>query len=143
LQEHDALPQLLGVIRKENQIARKRILLKIAPDLSIPDLEQIIATCEENDIAGIIATNTTLDHTSIPPAFDQAGGLSGLPLREKSTQLVRAITTRSRLPVIASGGISDAESAREKLEAGAQLLQVYTGYVYGGPGLLREIVENL
>jgi dihydroorotate dehydrogenase len=143
LQEHDALQQLLGVIRKENQIARKRILLKIAPDLSIPDLEQIIATCEENDIAGIIATNTTLDHTSIPPAVDQAGGLSGLPLREKSTELVRAITTRSRLPVIASGGISDAESAREKLEAGAQLLQVYTGYVYGGPGLLREIVENL
>ncbi|MEY2490728.1 MAG: dihydroorotate dehydrogenase [Verrucomicrobiota bacterium] len=143
LQEHDALQQLLGVIRKENQIARKRILLKIAPDLSIPDLEQIIATCEENDIAGIIATNTTLDHMSIPPAVDQAGGLSGRPLREKSTELVRAITTRSRLPVIASGGISDAESAKEKLEAGAQLLQIYTGFVYGGPGLLRKIVENL
>jgi dihydroorotate dehydrogenase len=143
LQEHDALQDLLRVIRKENQIARKRILLKIAPDLSIPDLEQVIATCEENDIAGIIATNTTLDHTSIPPAIDQAGGLSGLPLREKSTEFVRAITARSRLPVIASGGISDAAGAREKLEAGAQLLQVYTGYVYRGPGLLGEIVENL
>jgi dihydroorotate dehydrogenase len=143
LQEHDALQDLLRVIRKENQIARKRILLKVAPDLSIPDLEQVIATCEENEIAGIVATNTTLDHTSIPPAIDQAGGLSGLPLREKSTEFVRAIAARSRLPVIASGGISDAASAREKLEAGAQLLQVYTGYIYRGPGLLREIVENL
>jgi dihydroorotate dehydrogenase len=64
-------------------------------------------------------------------------------LREKSTEFVRAITANSRLPVIASGGICDAKSAREKLEAGARLLQVYTGYVYCGPGLLREIVENL
>jgi dihydroorotate dehydrogenase len=143
LQERDALQQLLRVIWKENQIARKRILLKVAPDLSLADLEQIIATCEENDIVGIIATNTTLDHASIPPALDQAGGLSGLPLREKSTEFVRAITARSRLPVIASGGISDAASASEKLEAGAQLLQVYTGYIYRGPGLLREIAEGL
>ena len=143
LQEHAALQQLLGVIRKENQIARKRILLKIAPDISLTDLEQIIATCEENDIAGIIATNTTLDHAAIPASLDQAGGLSGRPLREKSTEFVRAIAARSRLPVIASGGISDAASAREKLEAGAQLFQVYTGYIYRGPGLLREIVEGL
>ena len=143
LQEHDALQQLLGVIRKENQIARKRILLKIAPDISLSNLDRIIVTCEENDIAGIIATNTTLDHAAIPTPLDQAGGLSGLPLREKSTEFVRAITARSQLPVIASGGISDAESAREKLAAGAQLLQIYTGYVYRGPGLLREIVENL
>ncbi len=143
LQEHAALQQLLGVIHKENQIARKRILLKIAPDISIPDLEKIIATCEENDIAGIIATNTTLDHTAIPASLDQAGGLSGRPLREKSTEFVRAIAARSRLPVIASGGISDAASAREKLEAGAQLVQVYTGYIYRGPGLLGEIVEGL
>ncbi len=143
LQEHDALEQLLRVIRQENQTAPKPILLKIAPDLALSDLDQIIATCEANEIAGIIATNTTLNHTVIPRALDQAGGLSGRPLREKSTELVRAITARSRLPVIASGGISDAESAREKLEAGAQLLQIYTGYIYRGPGLLREIAENL
>ena len=143
LQEHDALEQLLRAIRAENQATRKPILLKIAPDLTLSDLDQIIATCEANEIAGIIATNTTLNHTSIPRALDQAGGLSGRPLREKSTELVCAITARSRLPVIASGGIIDAESAREKLEAGAQLLQVYTGYIYRGPGLLREIVENL
>jgi dihydroorotate dehydrogenase len=143
LQEHDALEHLLRVIHKANQTSRKPILVKIAPDLSPSDLEQILATCEENGIAGIIATNTTLDHIAIPTALDQAGGLSGRPLREKSTEFVRAIATHSRLPVIASGGIFDAESAREKLEAGAQLLQVYTGYVYRGPGLLREIVENL
>jgi dihydroorotate dehydrogenase len=143
LQEHDALEQLLRVVHKKNQITRKPVLLKIAPDLSLSDLEQIITTCEENGIAGIIATNTTLDHATIPAPLDQAGGLSGLPLREKSTEFVRAITARSRLPVIASGGISDAAGAREKLEAGAQLLQVYTGYVYRGPALLREIVENL
>src|SRR5205807_5880664 len=143
LQEHDALEQLLRAIRDENQTTRIPILLKIAPDVSLSDLDQIIATCEANEIAGIIAANTTLDHSAIPASLDQAGGLSGRPLREKSTELIRAITARSRLPVMASGGIVDAASAREKLEAGAQLLQVYTGYIYRGPGLLREIVENL
>ncbi len=134
---------MLRAISDENRTTPKPVLLKIAPDLSLSELEQIVATSEQNGIAGIIATNTTLDHSSIPASRDQAGGLSGRPLRAKSTEFVRAITSRSRLPVIASGGIFDAESAREKLEAGAQLLQVYTGYVYRGPGLLREIVENL
>lgn len=143
LQEREGLEQLLRVIHKKNLITRKPVLLKIAPDLTVPDLEQIIATCEQNGIAGFIATNTTLDHAAIPAPLDQEGGLSGLPLREKSTELVRAITTRSRLPVIASGGISDAASAKEKLEAGAQLLQLYTGYIYRGPGLLREIAEKI
>jgi dihydroorotate dehydrogenase len=143
LQEHDALEQLLRAIRNENARASKPVLLKIAPDLSFTDLEQIIATCAQNDIAGIIATNTTLDHSAIPKSQDQTGGLSGLPLREKSTEFVRAIRARSQLPIIASGGISDGASAREKLAAGAQLLQVYTGCVYRGPGLLREIVEGL
>jgi dihydroorotate dehydrogenase len=143
LQEHAALEQLLRAIRRENETARKPVLLKIAPDLSLSELEQIITACEEHAIAGIIATNTTLDHSAIPSARDQTGGLSGRPLREKSTEFVRAITSRSQLPVIASGGISDAASAREKLEAGAQLLQVYTGYVYRGPGLLREIGREL
>jgi dihydroorotate dehydrogenase len=143
LQEHDALEQLLRAIRRENETARKPVLLKIAPDLSLSELEQVITACEQNAIAGIIATNTTLDHSAIPSAHDQTGGLSGRPLSEKSTEFVRAITLRSQLPVIASGGISDAASAREKLEAGAQLLQVYTGYVYRGPGLLREIAREL
>jgi dihydroorotate dehydrogenase len=143
LQEHDALEQLLRTICDENQSSRKPVLLKIAPDLSLSELEQIIASCERNGIAGIIATNTTVDHSAIPASRDQVGGLSGRPLREKSTEFVRAITSRSQLPVIASGGIFDAASAREKLEAGAQLLQIYTGYVYRGPALLREIADGL
>jgi len=143
LQEPAALSQLLRAIADTNQITRKPILVKIAPDLSPSELDEIIATCEENQVAGIIATNTTLDHASIPPALDQEGGLSGAPLREKSTALVRTITARSAIPVIASGGIFDAESAREKIEAGAQLLQVYTGLIYRGPGLLREITKTL
>ena len=142
LQEHAALEQLLAAICRENETARKPVLLKIAPDLSIAELEQIIAACEQHAVAGLIATNTTLDHSAIPSARDQTGGLSGRPLREKSTQFVRAISSRSSLPVIASGGIADAASAREKFEAGAQLLQVYTGYVYRGPGLLREIAQG-
>ncbi|MDP9003497.1 MAG: quinone-dependent dihydroorotate dehydrogenase [Verrucomicrobiota bacterium] len=143
LQEQDALKSLLRVIQKENQTGSKPILVKIAPDLGIPELEQILATCQANAVAGIIATNTTLDHAAVPPSLDQAGGLSGQPLRNKATEFVRAITTRSRLPVIASGGIFEAESAREKLEAGAQLLQVYTGYIYRGPALLADIVRAL
>ena len=111
--------------------------------LSSTDLKQIVSTSEQNGIAGIIAANTTLDHSAIPKSLDQTGGLSGGPLREKSTEFVRAIRAISQLPIIASGGISDAASAREKLAAGAQLLQVYTGYVYRGPGLLREIVDGL
>ncbi|HEX4631514.1 MAG TPA: quinone-dependent dihydroorotate dehydrogenase [Chthoniobacterales bacterium] len=143
LQEHNALQQLLGAVRSESERVRKPVLLKIAPDLSLADLEQVIATSEQNGIAGIIATNTTLDHSAIPKPLDQAGGLSGRPLREKSTEFIRAIRAQSQLPIIASGGISDAASAREKFTAGAQLIQVYTGYVYRGPGLLREIVEGL
>jgi dihydroorotate dehydrogenase len=142
LQEPAALSQLLRAIGDENRTA-KPVLVKIAPDLSSIELEQIIAACEENGVAGIIATNTTLDHSSIPPSRDQAGGLSGGPLRERSTALVRSIVAKSKLPVIACGGIFGVESAHEKLETGAQLLQIYTGYVYRGPGLLREIMETL
>ena len=80
---------------------------------------------------------------SIPSVRDQIGGLSGAPLREKSTEVVRLIRSRSRLPVIASGGIFDVQSASEKLDAGAQLLQIYTGYIYRGPGLIREITRYL
>ena len=143
LQEHGALQQLLGAVAQENQAVRKPILLKIAPDLSLSDLDQVVDTAGQNRIAGIIATNTTLDHAAIPTALDQTGGLSGRPLFAKSTEFVRAIRARSPLPIIASGGIFDVATAREKMTAGADLLQVYTGYVYRGPGLLREIVNGL
>jgi len=143
LQEPAALSQLLRAIRDENRLTPKPVLVKIAPDISSAELEEIIATCEQNEVAGIIATNTTLDHSSIPPVRDESGGLSGAPLRERSTALVHSIAARSKMPVVAAGGIFDAESAHEKFEAGAQLLQVYTGYIYRGPRLLREIVESL
>ncbi len=143
LQGVDALNGLLRAIAEQNMNSPKPIVVKIAPDLDANQLEQIIATCEANQVAAIIATNTTLDHSSIPTANDEQGGLSGAPVREKSTMLIRNIVARSTIPVIASGGVLDAESAREKFEAGARLVQVYTGLIYRGPGLLREIAAAI
>jgi dihydroorotate dehydrogenase len=143
LQEPEKLSELLRAINNEAGTAPKPLVVKISPDLSGAELKAILAICEENDVSGIIATNTTLDHSSIPHELDQAGGLSGAPVRNKSTALVREIVARSTIPVIASGGIFDAESAREKFQAGAVLIQVYTGLVYRGPQLLREIMDNL
>src|SRR5207237_5989510 len=94
----------------------KPLVVTISPDRSPIALEAVLAACEENGVAGIIATNTTLDHSSIPSELDEEGGLSGAPLREKSTALVRSIVASSKIPVIASGGIFDAKSAREKFE---------------------------
>ncbi len=143
LQEYGALQELLQAIAAANTPSAKPVLLKIAPELAVADLDQIVSACEENHISGIVATNTTLDHSAIPAARDQTGGLSGAPLREKSTALVREIRNRTNLPIIAAGGIFDAQTAQEKFAAGAALVQVYTGYVYRGPGLLREIVDGL
>jgi dihydroorotate dehydrogenase len=143
LQEPEKLSELLHAIGKETGTASKPLVVKISPDLSGTELKAILAVCEENGVSGIIATNTTLDHSSIAPQLDQAGGLSGAPLRDKSTALVREIAARSSIPVIASGGIFDAESAREKFQAGGQLIQLYTGLIYRGPQLLREIMGSL
>jgi dihydroorotate dehydrogenase len=143
LQEPERLSELLHAIGNEAGTAPKPLVVKISPDVSDAELTAILAVCEENGVSGIIATNTTLDHSSIAPQLDQAGGLSGTPLREKSTVLVREINARSTIPVIASGGIFDAESAREKFQAGAQLIQLYTGLVYRGPQLLRELMNSL
>ena len=143
LQEPEKLSELLCAIGKEAGTAPKPLVVKISPDLSGTELKAILAVCEENGVSGIIATNTTLDHSSVATQLDQAGGLSGAPLRDKSTALVREIAARSTIPVIASGGIFDAESATEKFQAGAVLIQLYTGLVYRGPQLLREIMDSL
>ena len=144
LQERDALVALLRVVTEEN--ARlplpKPLLLKIAPDLSEDALGEIVGVCEEFGLAGMIATNTTLDHSALTGA-DEAGGLSGSPLRQRSTDVIRFLRSRTRLPLIGVGGICDAASAHEKLEAGAELLQLYTGYIYRGPRLLRELSASL
>ncbi len=142
LQASESLSILLRAVQEENR-SGKPIVVKISPDLSQAELNDVIATCEEHDVAAIIATNTTLDHSSVPSGRDQAGGLSGPPLRQKSTDLIRDLTAKSSIPVIGCGGISDAESAREKMEAGASLLQIYTSFVYGGPIILREIADGL
>jgi dihydroorotate dehydrogenase len=143
LQEPEKLSELLYAISNETGTTPKPLVVKISPDLSGAELKTILAVCEENGVSGIIATNTTLDHSSIPPQLDQAGGLSGAPLRDKSTVLVREIAAKSIIPVIASGGIFDPQSAREKFQAGAELIQLYTGFVYRGPQLLREIMDRL
>jgi dihydroorotate dehydrogenase len=143
LQDRQFLSPLLRTLQQANAHVGKPILIKIAPDLSQPQLAEMITACEQNAIAGIIATNTTINHSSIPPTADEEGGLSGAPLHDKSTALVRAIRARSTIPVIGCGGIMDAPAAREKFTAGAQLVQVYTGYIYRGPGLLREIANAL
>jgi dihydroorotate dehydrogenase len=143
LQEPEKLSELLHAIGNQAGPAPKPLIVKISPDVSGAELKAILAVCEENGVSGIIATNTTLDHSSIAPQLDQAGGLSGAPLLKKSTALVREIAGRSAIPVIASGGIFDAESAGEKFQAGAQLVQLYTGLVYRGPYLLREIMDGL
>jgi len=143
LQEPEKLSELLHAIGNEAGTTPKPLVVKISPDLSGTELKAILVVCEENGVSGIIATNTTLDHSSIAPQLDQAGGLSGAPLRDKSTALVREINARSTIPVIASGGIFDAESAREKFQAGALLIQLYTGLIYRGPQLLREIIDCL
>jgi dihydroorotate dehydrogenase len=141
LQEPDALAALLRAVTEENaRLPRvKPILLKIAPDLSDPALEEIAAVCEEFRLAGIIATNTTLDHSAIAGEGDQSGGLSGAPLRERATAVLRFLRRRTALPIVGAGGISDGASAQAKLEAGAQLVQIYTGLIFHGPALLREI----
>src|SRR5438034_3428132 len=143
LQEPRKLSELLQAINNEPEAATKPLLIKISPDLSSSELEPILNVCVENGVAGIIATNTTLDHSSVPPERDKEGGLSGAPLREKATVSVREIVAKSTIPVIASGGICDAESAREKFHAGAELVQLYTGFIYRGPGLIGEIIKNL
>jgi len=148
LQEKEPLTKLLNSIQKLNQgkIAPKPILLKIAPDLTEGQLDDIIDIVSDTKIDGLIATNTTIDRSNL--STDQSvvqqignGGLSGAPLRNRSTEIIRYIHTKSNgsIPIVGVGGISKPEDAIEKLEAGASLVQVYSGLVYYGPGLIRDI----
>lgn len=142
LQDGSALGDLFEHMQRRNG-ERKPILVKIAPDLEWEAIEEILALVKEHGIAGIIATNTTIDHSAVEPGEQQQGGLSGEPLRKRSTEIVKFIATKSDVPVIAVGGIMDADAALEKLDAGAALVQLYTGYIYRGPGLIGEICERL
>ncbi len=152
LQDEDRLRELLGAISTANRERyaqlgkpRKPVLLKIAPDLSFAQIDAVLGTIAHFGLDGIIATNTTLARPGPFASVNEAGGLSGRPVRERSTAIVRYIAkaTGGRLPIIAVGGIDDAISAGEKLDAGATLVQVYTGLIYRGPFLPRDIAQGL
>lgn len=149
LQNRDELDTLLRTVNDANRAGFpvRPILLKIAPDLEWPQIEEILALVTAHDLAGLIATNTTIARDALLPGTrhaDETGGLSGAPLRARATEVVRFVAkTAPGLPVIAVGGVHDVASAREKLDAGASLVQLYTGFVYGGPTLIPGICRGL
>lgn len=148
LQDREPLLQLLTVLQAENRAKPlpKPILLKIAPDLNESELRDIVAIITESEIAGVIATNTTLDRKNLrSPLQGESGGLSGRPLTQKSLDVIKFLHQESggKLPIIAVGGIHSAEDALEKLAAGASLVQLYTGFIYEGPELIEEINRAL
>lgn len=135
----------LDLIAKHNK--QVPMLVKIAPDLDQVQIEQVSESLLNNQIDGVIATNTTLERSAVmgQQYADEAGGLSGAPVRERSTMVVSELKrlTQGKLPIIGVGGIDDAQSAQEKLNAGANLVQVYTGFIYKGPQLVKSIVDSL
>src|SRR5581483_4591643 len=148
LQAQDAIQPLLRRIAdvRDGLTPRLPLLVKIAPDLSFDEIDSIVIASREVGFDGIIATNTTISRDGAPEYTQSVqGGLSGAPLRARSTAIIRHIaeSTRGEFPIIGVGGISDADSALEKLRAGATLIQLFTGLVYEGPLLVRRINEAL
>jgi dihydroorotate dehydrogenase len=170
LQDKTALDEIVAAIQELNLAASQQsavsesyqkkaalcrdaatpILVKVAPDLSFEALDEILELVAPRQIAGIVATNTTVSRpqTNDPAAqkiYGEAGGLSGRPLRARSTEIIRHLhkQTKGKLPIIGVGGIFDADDAWEKITAGASLLQIYTGLVFEGPGITKEIVAGL
>jgi dihydroorotate dehydrogenase len=141
LQDPAALEPLCTALSQE--LGRKPLLLKIAPDLTWKEIDDILATAESTAMAGIIATNTTIDHSSIPIARRTQGGLSGQPLRDRSFEILKYIKTRTQLPVISVGGIMNPADALARFDAGADLIQLYTGFIYRGPGIVRQICRAM
>jgi dihydroorotate dehydrogenase len=152
LQDKEPLMELLSTLQKKNHEYRvpTPILLKIAPDLNEKQLDDILEIVQETAIAGVIATNTTISREGLvagPIELEEigAGGLSGQPLRERSTEVIRYLYEKSgkKLFIIGVGGIASARDAQDKFEAGAALVQVYSGLVYAGPELVKEICEGI
>lgn len=144
LQEKEPLTKLLQTLQNENlaKPKQKPILLKIAPDLTDSQLLDIIDIVKETKIAGVIATNTTLSREGLQSENKkETGGMSGKPLAKRATEVIRFLSEKSNkaFPIIGVGGIHSAEDAIEKLEAGASLIQLYTGFIYEGPALIKEI----
>jgi len=151
LQDKKPLTEILKKLKRENvkiaqksNVKEKPILLKIAPDLTESQLLDIISIVDTTKIDGIIATNTTIDRKGLKSHLtltEEKGGLSGKPLAKRSTEVIRFLSEKSNkaFPIIGVGGIHSAEDALEKIEAGADLVQLYTGFVYQGPSLLKQI----
>lgn len=153
LQFGDSLKELLSALqsRQEDLTAehgvRKPIAVKIAPDMTDEEIEQVAGIIVECGMDGVIATNTTLSREGVEGMLhaDEAGGLSGAPVREQSTHVIRVLaeSLQGRLPIIGVGGITEGAHAAEKIEAGASLVQLYSGFIYRGPALIRESVDAI
>jgi len=152
LQDKEPLKRILNRLVRLNREKPKQkpILLKIAPDLSNEQLDDIIEIVAETKIDGVIATNTTISRENLNTPDDEvekigAGGLSGKPVQSRSTEVIRYLSEKSQkaFPIIGVGGIHSAKDAIEKLDAGASLVQVYTGYIYEGPSLVKQINKEI
>ncbi|MBH8561255.1 quinone-dependent dihydroorotate dehydrogenase [Nostoc sp. CENA67] len=153
LQDASMLSAILDLLQKENY-AQKPIFVKIAPDLAWEAIADIIAIAKSYELAGIIATNTTISRDRLRTQIieqtgkspqEEAGGISGAPLRDRSTEVIRFIwqQTQGQIPIIGVGGIFSPEDAWEKITAGASLIQIYTGWIYEGPMIVRRILAGL
>ena len=154
LQDRTALTELLGELTSTadelaHGAARKPILVKIAPDLTDDAIAELLEVCDQHGVSGLIATNTTLGRDGLAPSDQglagEAGGLSGRPLAARALEVVRFVNkeTDGKLPIIGVGGISGPDDALRMVDAGADLVQVYTGFIYEGPGLVRRINNAL
>ncbi len=148
LQDKEPLMNLLNTLQQLNakKPKQKPILLKIAPDLTNEQLLDIIDIIRETKIAGVIATNTTISREGLQSENkNETGGLSGKPLKNRATEVIKFLSEKSgkAFPIIGVGGITSPEDAIEKLEAGASLVQIYTGFIYEGPGLIKAINKKL
>jgi len=152
LQDKEPLTKLLRTLHTKNQQKDKPkpILLKIAPDLTNEQLDEVIEVVIDTKTDGLIATNTTIDREGLQASNDQveaigAGGLSGQPLKKRSTEVIKYIYQKSNgaFPIIGVGGIASPTDAIEKLEAGASLVQIYSGFIYEGPSLIKNIKKAL
>ena len=152
LQNKEPLKKLLTAITDENKKfdVKKPILLKIAPDLTDGQLDDIVEIVRETGISGIIATNTTISREGIDYSKEEIesfgnGGMSGKPVKQRSTEVIRYLhnKTNGEIPIVGVGGIFDADDVREKMEAGACLVELFTSFIYNGPATVKNILKNL
>ncbi|MCB0318168.1 MAG: quinone-dependent dihydroorotate dehydrogenase [Bdellovibrionales bacterium] len=143
-QEKNKLKPIIDAVKEVN-INNKPILVKLAPDLTIEQLNDALSTCIETGVSGVVATNTTISRQEVAEAKDLPGGLSGQPLKKKSLDVVSHIYsfTNAKLPIIGVGGIASADDAINMIKAGASLIGMYTGLVYEGPGLAKKINQGI